>query len=548
MASADTIGDPITITLSTAMFDGATLNALLTKRFETEGVDIVEPVAMSTVLKAKFDAMDSDGSLVVDKAGFFAAVEADEDLAKILIDGGFGTGEDAMSKIETSEDGRMQWSELEGAVLKVPASGAEKVGFRFDETGSFEVPCLEVSKATVVAFDADTDADDYLKHTALIIVDVQNDFISGSLKVGNDPEAVVSAINDLRAQVAFGYVVHTQDSHPADHISFVDNHEGAEPFSHVQVPAPDDSGTTIDQVMWPRHCVQESEGWKFHPDLAVPETDYIQAKGTTSKVDSYSGFFDNLHGSHTGLEAVLREQHITDVFVVGLAYDYCAGLTACDAAHLGFRTRLVKDCTRAVSSETEACMDESLMAAGVEIIRAADVFEAATHGYRTSKAAAEKDGRESLFTEIHREKSAARHSSLYQDADLKLVASKHAGGPEAGFEMADPPEAGDAEAGDAEAGGEDSSPKKPSRRLSYQELKESREQTRAQKEAEAAAEAAAAADFAAKAQAETEAAAAEAAKSNVLSAAAQQHQDKFKERRASFSAAQAKPRRGSQGK
>ena len=552
MVSSDKIGDPITIALGTSTFDGAALNALLTKRFETEGVEIVAPVDTSAALKAKFDGnSDFIGSEPsVDKAEFFAAVQADEELVKILADGGFGMDEDAISKIDTSgPDGRMQWTELEGAVLKArdtasvlraasaPGWGAEKVAFRFDETGTVEVPCLEVSKATVVAFDVDADADEYLKHTALIVVDVQNDFISGSLKVGNDPEAVVSAINNLRAQVAFGLVAQTQDSHPADHVSFVDNHEGAEAFSHVQVPAPDDSGTTMDQVMWPRHCVQESEGWKFHPDLEIPETDHIQAKGTNSKVDSYSGFFDNFQGSSTGLEDVLRDQHITDVFVVGLAYDYCAGLTACDAAHLGFHTYLVKDCTRAVSSDTEAHMDESLSAAGVEIILAAEVLEAATHGYRKSKAAATKNGRDSLYTDEDREKSKTRHSQHKQDVDLQLVASKVATGPQPGFEIA-------AEAGDGEVIEKDDGPKKPTRRASFKELKESREQETADQAAAAAVEAAAAAEAAAKAKAEADAAAAEAAKDSVMSASAQEHQNKFKERRASFNAP--KSRRKSQ--
>lgn len=222
------------------------------------------------------------------------------------------------------------------------------------------------------------DAGQVLQHVAYIIVDVQNDFVSGSLKVGTDAEAVVGPINQVRQTVNFGMVVHTQDSHPPDHVSFHDNHEGVEVFQSVKIPAPD--GDEVDQVMWPRHCVQKSAGWEFHPDLIVADTDFIQAKGTNVAVDSYSGFFDNCKGSTTGLDKVLRKRGITDVFVVGLAFDYCVGLTACDAAALGFNTYVVEDLSRCVADGTANDMRNNLAEHNVKLIKQDEVAELASAG------------------------------------------------------------------------------------------------------------------------------------------------------------------------
>lgn len=221
----------------------------------------------------------------------------------------------------------------------------------------------------------EVDVDHVLTHVAYIIVDVQNDFVSGALKVGTDAEAVVGPINQVRQDIKFGSVVHTQDSHPPDHVSFHDNHEGVEVFQSIKIPAPD--GTEVNQVMWPRHCVQKSKGWEFHPDLIVADSDFIQEKGTNKAVDSYSGFFDNCKGSTTGLDKVLREKGITDVFVVGLAFDYCVGLTACDAAALGFNTFLVEDLSRAVDAGSAAEMRKKLAENKVKLVKQDEVSKLA---------------------------------------------------------------------------------------------------------------------------------------------------------------------------
>ena len=277
---------------------------------------------------------------------------------------------------------------------------------------------LDVEDTSTMA----VDEVEHLQHTAFIIVDVQNDFISGSLMVG-DAETIVPKINALRSTVPFGLVCLSQNSHPADHCSFVDNYEGAIPFSHRDIAAPDGSANTVVQVMWPRHCVEGTLGWEFHPDLVTLDTDSIQATGTDSKVDSYSAFFDNWKGASTGLAKVLEEREITDVFVVGLATDLCAGLTACDAAHLGFNTFLVEDCALGVSPDSIAAMKVNLAKAGVRLIGSTEVLDLAVYGHR--KARASLSAGMPLVTPIRKTKSAERHNCHMDDGVDRRVSSHY---------------------------------------------------------------------------------------------------------------------------
>jgi nicotinamidase-related amidase len=142
------------------------------------------------------------------------------------------------------------------------------------------------------------------------------------------------------------------------------------------IPAPTKKGEPkeqMEQVMWPRHCEKGSVGHEFAHELILEDTDIIQPKGESSNVDSYSGFFDNFRGRATGLGAKLHAAGVTDIFVVGLAYDFCAGSSACDAAELGFNTFLVDDCTKAVSPDSATKMRASLKASGVKVVNAVDV-------------------------------------------------------------------------------------------------------------------------------------------------------------------------------
>ncbi len=179
-----------------------------------------------------------------------------------------------------------------------------------------------------------------LKNGALIIVDVQNDFIPGGSLAVKEGDQVVPVINSL--QHKFETVVATQDFHPANHGSFAANHPGKTPGEFIDL-----NGLT--QILWPVHCVQGSRGAEFHKDLEIKNQITIFQKGMNPEVDSYSGFYDNARRGDTGLGDFLKEKGIRTVFVAGLALDYCVKFTALDAISLGFETYLIVDSTRAVN-------------------------------------------------------------------------------------------------------------------------------------------------------------------------------------------------------
>jgi nicotinamidase/pyrazinamidase len=175
--------------------------------------------------------------------------------------------------------------------------------------------------------------------TCLILVDIQNDFCpGGSLAVPLGDE-VVSIAN--RIQPCFDLVVATQDWHPAEHGSFACNHPGRSPFEMGELAG-------LAQVLWPAHCVQDTLGAAFHPALDLTRIAKVFPKGTDPKIDSYSGFFDNGKLRATGLGDWLKEAAVTEVFVCGLATDYCVKATAIDAAQLGLKTTLLADACRGV--------------------------------------------------------------------------------------------------------------------------------------------------------------------------------------------------------
>ena len=182
---------------------------------------------------------------------------------------------------------------------------------------------------------------------ALVVVDVQNDFLPphGSLAVPGGQE-IIPVINGLLEKQRWDLVVLTQDWHPADHVSFARNNPGAEVFQEIALP----SGSR--QVMWPSHCEQGSNGAEFSSELKRLPGDVVVRKGTNRLIDSYSGFFDNDHQSETDLRRVLQDAAISEVFVVGLALDYCVGWTALDAAAIGFQTTLIRDASRGISQES----------------------------------------------------------------------------------------------------------------------------------------------------------------------------------------------------
>jgi len=209
------------------------------------------------------------------------------------------------------------------------------------------------------------------RRTALLIIDVQYDFLppDGSLAV-TDGLAVIPVINDLRKKVKWDVVAMTQDWHPKSHVSFHVNNKHR-PEAELFAPLQLENGSS--QVMWPAHCVQGSHGATFHKDLIAEDTDKIVQKGTSVEVDSYSGFFDNDHKRQTELAKILKAENITDVWVVGLAYDYCVGYSALDAYNEGFRVAVVEDATRGVAPDSTKAMKAKLLSSGIAVVQSSEV-------------------------------------------------------------------------------------------------------------------------------------------------------------------------------
>ena len=174
---------------------------------------------------------------------------------------------------------------------------------------------------------------------ALIIVDVQNDFLPGGTLAVDKGNLVIPTINQL--QENFELVVATQDWHPAKHKSFASQHEGRSAFEEIDLNG-------LPQVLWPDHCVQETKGAAFSPDLDQKRIEAISRKGMEINIDSYSGFFDNGKKKATGLAAYLKGRGVTSVFVAGLAADFCVYFTALDALELGFESSIITDATKAI--------------------------------------------------------------------------------------------------------------------------------------------------------------------------------------------------------
>ena len=177
------------------------------------------------------------------------------------------------------------------------------------------------------------------ERSALIVVDVQNGFTSGGNLAVAHAEQIIPAINQLAQH--FDNIILTQDWHPENHISFVENHPDHKAYDTIQL----DYGM---QVLWPSHCVQGTQDAEFHPDLDIPTAQMIIRKGFHSHIDSYSAFMEADHKTTTGLAGYLKERGIESVYIVGIATDFCVAWTAMDAARLGFKTFVISDATKAI--------------------------------------------------------------------------------------------------------------------------------------------------------------------------------------------------------
>jgi len=175
---------------------------------------------------------------------------------------------------------------------------------------------------------------------ALIIVDVQNDFCPGGALGVSQGDQIIPFLNEVQRE--FDLVVATQDWHPENHESFAVNHEGEEIGNLIDLHG-------LQQILWPVHCVQLSSGAQFHEDLDIRRVEAIFRKGMEPQVDSYSGFFDNGKRKSTGLKDYLSGKGVTEVFIAGLATDYCVKFTALDAKEQGFQTHLLLKGCRGVN-------------------------------------------------------------------------------------------------------------------------------------------------------------------------------------------------------
>jgi len=201
---------------------------------------------------------------------------------------------------------------------------------------------------------------------ALLIIDVQNDFCpGGKLEVINGDQ-VITVINQLTP--FFDCVVQTQDWHPLNHSSFAFNHESKKPYDSITL----DYG---EQILWPNHCVQESRGAEFHPDLETKYTSMIIRKGFRPDIDSYSAFFENDKKTNTGLKGYLDALNIETVFIVGLATDFCVKWSAIDAVKCGYKTYVIEDAVRGIDiDDSVKTSKKEMYTVGVEFIDSSSLF------------------------------------------------------------------------------------------------------------------------------------------------------------------------------
>lgn len=200
---------------------------------------------------------------------------------------------------------------------------------------------------------------------ALILVDIQNDFLpTGNLPVPKGDE-VVSIANTLMD--VFDVVVATKDWHPNNHGSFASQHEGKNPFEIIDLHG-------LEQVLWPDHCIQESLGSEFATGLQSDKIQKIVYKGSNPEVDSYSGFADNGNRIQTEMHEYLQSQNVTDVFVCGLATDFCVQFTARDAKSRGYETFFVENASRGISEEGVAAAKELMLQEGIHIVQSQDIL------------------------------------------------------------------------------------------------------------------------------------------------------------------------------
>jgi nicotinamidase/pyrazinamidase len=201
---------------------------------------------------------------------------------------------------------------------------------------------------------------------ALIIVDLQNDFLPGGALPVPRGDEVIPLANEL--QQRFELVVATQDWHPSDHGSFAANHPGKEPGDRIILDG-------IEQILWPVHCVQNTCGAEFAAAFDTSRIAHVFHKGIERNIDSYSTFFDNAHRRHTGLAYYLEKRSIQDIYLMGLALDYCVKYSVLDARQLGLNTHVILDGCRGIElarGDIDRAIDE-MKRAGAVLLKSSEL-------------------------------------------------------------------------------------------------------------------------------------------------------------------------------
>lgn len=200
---------------------------------------------------------------------------------------------------------------------------------------------------------------------ALIILDVQNDFLPGGALAVPQGDAIVPVINQLMSH--FDVVVATQDWHPKNHKSFASKHHEKKPYEQLYL-----EGTT--QTLWPDHCVQGSPGAEFCHQLNTQLIAAIFRKGMNPDIDSYSGFYDNHHQRSTGLAGYLRAKSVSELYFCGLCADICVYFSIKDAIQEGFKNYLIEDATKPLDEKVFQQIKMELIHQGVSIITSDEIL------------------------------------------------------------------------------------------------------------------------------------------------------------------------------
>jgi nicotinamidase/pyrazinamidase len=199
---------------------------------------------------------------------------------------------------------------------------------------------------------------------ALLLIDIQNDFLPGGALAVPDGDQIIPIVNHIQPQ--FDLIIATQDWHPPDHKSFASNHADKKVFDKIELDG-------LEQVLWPDHCVQGTDGADFSKELDMKKVEAIFRKGTNKDIDSYSGFYDNGHRKSTGLADYLKGKHITQVYIAGLAGDYCVYYSAKDALKEGFATYIIEDATKPIDTKNFEKVKEDIVQRGGKVIASREV-------------------------------------------------------------------------------------------------------------------------------------------------------------------------------